>query len=55
MERGASTYRYPAGFSMRGLPQEARLGEVMRYESFLRTIAANPAGEEVTMSTPDRP
>lgn len=41
MERGGSTYRYPSGFSMRGLPQEKHLGEVMRYESFLRTLAAN--------------
>lgn len=42
MERGASNYRYPSGFSMRGLPQDKRLGEVMRYESFLRTIASTP-------------
>ena len=41
VSRGGSTYRYPSGFSMRGLPEERRLGEVMRYESFLRTLAAN--------------
>jgi hypothetical protein len=42
MERGVSSYRYPAGFSLRGLPKERNLSEVMRYESFLRAIAANP-------------
>lgn len=39
--RGGSTYRYPPGFSMRGLPKERKLGEVMRYESFIRAIASN--------------
>lgn len=40
MERGGSTYRYPAGFSLRGLPQERGLAEIMRYESYLRALQA---------------
>lgn len=38
LERGYSTYRYPTGFSMRGLPQAKNLSEVMRFESYLRAL-----------------
>jgi hypothetical protein len=40
LERGYSSYRYPSGFSMRGLPEEGRLSEVMRFESYLRALQA---------------
>lgn len=45
MQRGASSYRYPAGFSMRGLPQERNLSEIMRYETYLRALAQVNAKE----------
>jgi hypothetical protein len=41
LARMGSTYRYPQGFAMRGLPQAERLSEVVRYESYLRTVKNN--------------
>jgi hypothetical protein len=38
LARASSSYRYPAGFALRHLPQEENLSEVMRYESYLRAM-----------------
>lgn len=39
MERGYSNYRYPAGFSIRGIPRDEKPNDILRYEAFLRFIA----------------
>ena len=38
LARAGSSYRYPQGFSFRGLPQEDNLSEVVRYEAFQRAL-----------------
>jgi len=38
LARAGSSYRYPEGFSFRGLPQAESLGEVVRYEAYLRSL-----------------
>lgn len=44
MIRGYSNYRYPAGFSITGIPRDDKPNDILRYEAFLRFIAA-PAKE----------
>lgn len=46
LERGYSTYRYPTDFSMRGLPEASKLSEVMRFESYLRSMQGINAPKE---------
>lgn len=38
LARAGSSYRYPEGFSFRGLPQAENLSEVVRYEAFRRSL-----------------
>ena len=37
--RAGSSYRYPDGFSFRGLPQVEALSEVVRYEAYRRALS----------------
>ena len=38
LARAGSSYRYPEGFSFRGLPQADSLSEVVRYEAYQRAL-----------------
>lgn len=38
LARVSNSYRYPAGFSIRGLPKAENLSEVTRHESYLRAM-----------------
>ena len=38
LARAGSSYRYPEGFSMRGLPEAENLSEVVRYEAYRRAL-----------------
>lgn len=38
LARAGSSYRYPEGFSFRGLPQADNLSEVVRYEAYQRAL-----------------
>jgi hypothetical protein len=39
MERGYSSYRYPTGFQMAGIPRDSKPNDIIRYEAFLRFVA----------------
>jgi hypothetical protein len=38
LARQGSSYRYPRGFSLRGLPKVDHVSEIVRYESYLRSV-----------------
>lgn len=39
--RGYSSYRYPTGFQMVGIPKNIKANDIVRYEAFLRFIAGS--------------
>ena len=43
LARAGSSYKYPEGFSFRGLPEAENLSEVVRYEAYLRSVQQNGA------------
>lgn len=45
LARAGSSYKYPEGFSFRGLPQAENLSEVVRFEAYLRAVNGAPHSE----------